>query len=239
MFWVLLIIFFVTYFLSRTVDSVPVQPVITNLRIVSGDGSPNQSIEWDETGAVRRTVTLTASSEGDTITNIVQGSATAILVNSYPIRTVRVTLYSLNDVFTAFADLNLSNPCFLGEVLIKTLVGPQQVKDLLIGSQLLQIDGSYSKIVDIKKSVISDVQSDNNHRIFADSDNKLMVTYWHKMRFLDEPEEIMAGEHLKLREIKKEFPFEVFNFVLDHYSHKILIHDSNIVAESFVPVNPS
>jgi len=238
MLWFLVIIFVVIFFLTRN-NNVPVQPTITNLSIVNGTGTPDQTLEWTEAGAVRRTVTLTPTIEGDSISDIVSGSAKANLANNPTTRTLRVTLYSLNDVLTAYAEVNLSNPCFLGEVVVKTIEGPQQVKDLRIGSQLLQVDGSYSKIVDIKKSTVLHVQSDDNHRIFADSENKLMVTYWHKVRFLDEPEEIMAGQHLKLHEITKEFPFEVFNFVLDHYSHKILIHDSNIVAESFVPVNPA
>jgi hypothetical protein len=66
----------------------------------------------------------------------------------------------------------------------------------------------------------------------------MVVTAWHKIRFSDEAEEQKADEHPRLHEVFREMPFPVYHFHLEHYTHKIMIHDTDIIAESFVPINP-
>jgi len=67
----------------------------------------------------------------------------------------------------------------------------------------------------------------------------MIVTYWHKVKFNDEIDEQLAGKHKKLHQVFHDFPYNTYNYELDHYTHKILIHDTDIIAESFVPVNPA
>jgi hypothetical protein len=109
-----------------------------------------------------------------------------------------------------------------------------------VGMEMLQPNGTFSRVLGIKVGTIThggDIT--HNDRLFADDDEKMVVTYWHKVRFGDEVDEVKAGEHPKLHEVFREFPFDVYNFVLESYKDKLLVADTNIIAESFVPVNPA
>jgi hypothetical protein len=196
-----------------------------------------QELNWDESGPVTsRTVVFDA---GGTALVVEAGFATLLIdpVGSLgPSRTVTVTV--IGNGSTASATINVSNPCFYGSVKIKTRLGAMTADAIRVGDEILQLDGSFSKVTQVKKSICDHKSSDENHRLFADESEKLIVTYWHKIRFMDESEEIKAGEHPKLHEVFREMPFDIYHFKLESYKHKILIDDSDIVAESFVTVNP-
>lgn len=213
-------------------------PTLSNLIISSGQGSQSQDLEWDETGTVvsRNIAFLSGSgtvnnlnSGGVNISNLVQNVGT----------TVQITL--TNTYGSVSALIHLSNPCFLGEVELMTDFGPVLAKNIKEGDRLLQPDCSYSEVMKVKVSEVTHAGGNfDNDRLFADSEEKCIVTYWHKVRFLnDEDEEIKAGEHPKFHEVFREYPFKVYNFALEDFTHKIMIADTDIIAESFVPVNPA
>jgi hypothetical protein len=213
-------------------------PIITNLVVDSGQYTGTQAITWTESGGAvtSRTVEFTAGS--GVVDHIQLGSADLTDIEVGVSNTVRVTL--INSAGSDYADINISNPCFLGHVRLVTNRGAIEAKKIQIGDLMLQPDNSFSKVLSIKKSTVKEKGIHfENDRLFADSEEKMVVTYWHKVKFSDEVEEQMAGKHEKLHEVFYDLPFDVYNYVLDNYKHKILIADTNIIAESFVPVNPA
>jgi hypothetical protein len=131
--------------------------------------------------------------------------------------------------------ITVSISCFLGSTKLQTRRGAVQASDITLGTELLQPDGSYSKVVNAKQSVVSKAVPAGDARLFADPDEKMIVSAWHKIRFADDKDEIKADVHPRLHEVFREMPFQVYHFELEDISHKILIADTDIIAESFSP----
>jgi hypothetical protein len=215
-------------------------PTLTNLTVSSGSGTSTQTLTWSEYGPIgSRTVVFTSGS--GTVGTISAGSVTLTSL-SIGTPTVVVTLISPSGLSnTASAGtINLSNPCFLGFVPLMTRMGAIAAKYIEVGMEMLQPNGTFSRVLGVKVATVTHGgDTTQNDRLFADDDEKMVVTYWHKIRFDDEDEEVKAGEHPNLHEVFREFPFDVYNFVLESYKDKLLVADTNIIAESFVPVNPA
>lgn len=214
-------------------------PTLTTLIVSSGAGSGNQTLTWSEAGPVAsRTVVFTAGS--GTVGSISSGTVSLTGVSTSA--TVVVTLFSAASLWNAASvgTINLSNPCFLGFVPLMTRMGAVAAKYIEAGMEMLQPNGTFSRVLGIKVSTVTHAGGNfENDRLFADEDEKMVVTYWHKVRFEGEEDEIKAGDHPKLHEVFREFPFDVYNFVLESYKDKLLVADTTIIAESFVPVNPA
>lgn len=215
-------------------------PRLTNLTTTAGSPQSTQTLRWSEYGPVgSRTVVFTSGS--GTVGTISAGLVvlTGVSVGS---STVVVTLFSpsgLSDTASA-GTINLSNPCFLGFVPLMTSTGPVASESIEVGMEMLQPNGTFSRVLGLKVGTITHGgDTTQNDRLFADDDEKMVVTYWHKVRFGDEVDEVKAGEHPKLHEVFREFPFNVYNFVLESYTDKLLVAGTDIIAESFVPVNPA
>jgi len=213
-------------------------PRLTNLIVSSGAGTSTQTLTWSESGPIgSRTVVFTSGS--GVVGTISASSVTLTSLSSTP--TVVVTLLSPSGLANSgsVGTINLSNPCFLGFVPLMTRMGAVAAKYIEAGMEMLQPNGTFSRVLGIKVSTVTHAGGNfENDRLFADDNEKMVVTYWHKIRFDDEDEEVKAGEHPKLHEVFREFPFDVYNFVLESYKDKLLVADTNIIAESFVPVNP-
>lgn len=208
---------------------------VTNLVISTGAGTSQQVLTWTEIGNVVSRVVISLTG-GITIVNQGVGSAELTLENTGNV-TIRITISDGSQ--SAYAEINLSNPCFLGRVKLLTSLGAIEAKDIKIGMEMIQPDNSKSKVMQVKRSTVAAPGNNfENDRLFADAEEKMVVTYWHKIRFIDEEEEIKAGSHPKLHEVQEEFPFDVYNFALEHFTHKIMLADVPVIAESFVPVNP-
>jgi len=214
-------------------------PTLTTLIVSSGAGSGNQTLTWSEAGPVAsRTVVFTAGS--GTVGSISSGTVSLTGVSTSA--TVVVTLFSAASLWNAgsVGTINLSNPCFLGFVPLMTRMGAVAAKYIGVGMEMLQPNGTFSRVLGIKVSTVTHAGGNfENDRLFADEDEKMVVTYWHKVRFEGEEDEVKAGSHPKLHEVFREFPFDVYNFVLESYKDKLLVADTTIIAESFVPVNPA
>ena len=214
-------------------------PQLTNLTKTAGSPQSIQTLNWSESGPVgSRTVVFTSGS--GTVGTIFPGSVTLTDV-SVGNSTVVVTLLAPSGLSSPLSSgtININNPCFLGFVPLMTRMGAIAAKYIEVGMEMLQPNGTFSRVLGIKIGTVAhggDITQ--NDRLFADDDEKMVVTYWHKLRFDDEDEEVKAGEHPKLHEVFREFPFDVYNFVLESYKDKLLVADTNIIAESFVPVNP-
>ena len=215
-------------------------PRLINLTTTAGSPQSTQTLRWSESGPVgSRTVVFTSGS--GTVGTISAGLVvlTGVSVGN---STAVVTLFSPSGLSNAgsVGTININNPCFLGFVPLVTSTGPVASESIEVGMEMLQPNGTFSRVLGIKVGTIThggDIT--HNDRLFADDDEKMVVTYWHKVRFADEGEEVKAGEHPKLHEVFREFPFNVYNFVLESYKDKLLVADTNIIAESFVPVNPA
>lgn len=198
-------------------------------------------ITWDETNVLSRSVTVVKSGDSypSSISQLQAGSCTFTDPSdgsgSYEI-TITVTGC---DGQTDSAIITISVPCFLGCVLLETKNGPVKAEDIGIGSEMLQPDGTYSKVVDTTKNTIKN-DFGNSSRLYADESEKCIVTWWHKIRFSDETEEVRAGEHSRMHRVHREYPFDVFHLKLEHPdTDKILVHDTGIFAEGFVRPEPS
>ena len=214
-------------------------PRLTNLTVTPGSPQSIQTLNWSESGPVgSRTVVFTSGT--GTVGTISAGSVTLTDVSDGA-STVVVTLLAPSGLSSPLSSgtININNPCFLGFVQLMTSLGAIAAKYIEVGMEMLQPNGTFSRVLAIKVgSVTHGGDITQNDRLFADDDEKMVVTYWHKIRFDDEDEEVKAGEHPKLHEVFREFPFDVYNFVLESYKDKLLVADTNIIAESFVPVNP-
>lgn len=216
-------------------------PTITDLTTDEPFSGP-WNLTWTETNVLGRSVTVTKGEEtyNESISELGPGSCTFTDPQSGP-GTYEITITVQGcDGLTAFASLNISVPCFLGCVLLTTRNGPVMAESITVGTEMLQPDGSYRKVVELRKNTIKDDHLGKDSELYADESEKCIVTWWHKLRFGDEKEEVRAGEHSRMHRVHREYPFDVFHFKLEHpVTDKLLVHDTDIIAESFVPVNPS
>jgi hypothetical protein len=217
-------------------------PEIYNLIVATGGGGGSTAtLTWTETNTVSRSATCVRTSNSApvpaAISLLAAGSCT--ITNQATQGPYTVTITVTNAWGSTSATINVSVGCFLGFVKVKTLEGPVAVEDIVVGTKILQPSGHYSNVVELKRTTITDMFADGDGRLYADDDEKMVVTYWHKIRFSDESEEVKAGEHPRLHQVFRPTPFDVFHIKLEDPVHdKVLIHDTNITAESFVPVNP-
>jgi len=215
-------------------------PTITNL-FVSYYVNSNAYLIWTESNVDTRSVTTEwisgdGGSNTPTVADLTAGSCTITGVyNDH----YNVIITVSNAYASASAAVVTSIPCFLGFVKLQTRGGPVAAEDVTLGMEMLQPDGSYSTVMKTASRVVTEHTRPADARLFADPSEKMVVTSWHKIRFSDETEEKKADEHPRLHEVFRELPFPVYHFHLEHYTHKILIHDTDIIAESFVPENPA
>jgi len=234
--------------------------LISNLQVASYSGPSNYPgqgtsavLTWDEMGghvtSRTFTVTQTTNNPGDyvnpnsVITSYSAGSCTVEAAN-YPDNgggregPYNVTVTLSNSFGSSSSTITVSVTCFLGFVKLQTRGGPICASDIKIGMEMLQPNGSYSKVTKVKETPVTKFIPAEDARLFADPEEKMVVTSWHKIRFSDELEETKADVHPRLHEVFREMPFTVYNFQLDKFSDKIMIHDTDIIAESFIPINP-
>lgn len=213
-------------------------PQLSNLTVASL--FPHSAgLTWTESGTVtsRSVVTYeygTQTVVNGTVTGLTRGSCSIGGVgNSSPgwgPYTATVTL--TNSYGSVSASITVSITCFLGSTKLQTRNGSVCASDVVLGTELLQPDGSYSKVVKARESTVSKSVPAGDARLFADESEKMIVTAWHKIRFADEKEEVKADIHPRLHEVFREMPFMVYHFELEDISHKILIADADIIAES-------
>jgi hypothetical protein len=214
-------------------------PTITNISSDEPFNGP-WHITWDEAHVLSRSVTVGKSGDSypSSISDLQAGSCTFTDPNdgsgSYEIT---ITVTGCNGQ-TATAVQVIGVPCFLGCVLLETKNGPVKIEDIAAGSEMLQPDGTYSKVVETTKTTIKN-DFGNSSRLYADESEKCIVTWWHKVRFSDETEEVRAGEHSRMHRVHREYPFDVFHLKLEHPdTDKILVHETEIIAEGFVRPEP-
>ena len=97
-----------------------------------------------------------------------------------------------------------------------TREGPVAARDIVVGMEMLQPDGSYSRVVKIASRVVTKYTRPADARLFADPSEKMVVTAWHKIRFSDEIEEKKADKHPRLHEVFRELPLPVYHLSLIH-----------------------
>ena len=223
-------------------------PTITNLQgsYVNPPPSSNPTIAtltWDETNVSSRSIIVLDNSLADVtsaaLTTLLPGYAVVTYQNTHPYGSYYVTITVSSGNASASAVITFSVSCFLGRVELQTRDGLLAAEKVVLGTEMLQPDGSYSKVVQVKKTTVTSQSANKDSRLFADDTEKLVVTSWHKVRFPDELVETKADEHPRLHEITQEYPFDVFHFQLEKFAHKILVSDTGIVSESFIPINPS
>ena len=215
-------------------------PGLSNL-VVASITQHSADLMWNESGATSRSVVTyeygTQTVVTGTVSSLTAGACTVTGVgNNSPgwgPYTAKVTL--TNSYGSTSASITVSISCFLGSTKLQTRSGPVQASEVVLGTELLQPDGSYTKVVKAKESVVSKAVPAGDARLFADPEEKMIVTAWHKIRFADEKEEVKADVHPRLHEVFREMPFQVYHFELEDISHKILIADTDIIAESFSP----
>ena len=215
-------------------------PILSNL-VVASITQHSADLMWNESGATSRSVVTyeygTQTVVAGTVSSLTAGACTVTGVgNNSPgwgPYTAEVTL--TNSYGSTSASITVSISCFLGSTKLQTRSGPVQASEVVLGTELLQPDGSYTKVVKAKESVVSKAVPAGDARLFADPEEKMIVTAWHKIRFADEKEEVKADVHPRLHEVFREMPFQVYHFELEDISHKILIADTDIIAESFSP----
>ena len=228
---------FIPYTLTVSLDLLP---ILSNLAVASIT-QYSADLIWNESGATTRSV---VTYEYGTLT-VVEGTVSELIVGACTVTgvgdnspgwgpyTAKITL--TNSYGSTSASISVSISCFLGSTKLQTRSGAVPASEIVLGTELLQPDGSYSKVVKAKESVVSKAVPAGDARLFADPEEKMIVTAWHKIRFTDEKEEVKADVHPRLHEVFREMPFQVYHFELEDISHKILIADTVIIAESFSP----
>ena len=215
-------------------------PTITNISSDEPFDGP-WHITWTETNVLSRSIVV--EKNGDTypgsITEYHAGGCTFTDPNGgIGTYTITITVTGCNGQ-TAYAVQQISVPCFLGCVVLETKNGPMKVEDVTVGTEMTQPDGTYSTVVDTVKTTIKNDFGNSSH-LYADDSEKCVVTWWHKLRFGDEKEELRAGEHSRMHRVHREYPFDVFHLKLEHpTTDKLLVHDTDIVTEGFVRPEPS
>jgi hypothetical protein len=231
--------------LTRVTNDVP---TITNLQGSYVNPPPSSSdtiatLTWNESNVFSRSIIVLDNSLADVtstaLTSLSPGYAVVTYQNTDPYGSYYVTINVNNAKASASAQITFSVSCFLGRVELQTRDGLLAAEKVGLGTDMLQPDGSYSKVVQVKKTTVTAQSANKDSRLFADDTEKLVVTSWHKIRFPDELVETKADEHPRLHEITQEYPFDVFHFQLEKFAHKILVSDTGIVSESFIPINPS
>jgi len=225
---------------SQPVPPVCLSPTITNLTSDEPFDGP-WHLTWTETNVLSRSISVTnnGNSYPGSITEYHAGGCTFVdPQGGSGTYVITITVTGCNDQ-TDSANISIGVPCFLGCVLLETKDGHMKVEDITVGSEMLQPDGSYSKVVETMKNTI---ESDfgNSSRLYADASEKCIVTWWHKVRFSDEKEEVRAGEHSRMHRVHREYPFAVFHLKLEHPgTDKLMVHDTDIIAEGFFRPEPS
>jgi len=224
-------------------------PTITNLQGSYENPGPYSTdptiatLTWNESNVFSRSIIVLDDSLVDVtstaLTSLLPGYAVVTYQPADPYGSYYVTITVNNEKASASAEISFSVSCFLGRVELQTRDGLLAAEKVVLGTEMLQPDGSYSKVVQVKKTTVTAQSANKDSRLFADDTEKLVVTSWHKVRFPDELVETKADEHPRLHEITQEYPFDVFHFQLEKFAHKILVSDTGIVSESFIPINPS
>ena len=215
-------------------------PTISNLAIlIGGGGGLTAVLGWTETNTTSRSATCVVTSSPSTsvpgaISGLAAGACT--ITNQITQGPYTVTITVTNSQGSTSSSINVSVGCFLGFVKVKTLDGPVAVEDIVVGTKILQPSGRYSNVVELKRMTVTDLFAEGDGRLYADSEEKMVVTYWHKVRFSDETEEVKAGDHPRLHQVFRPTPFDVFHIKLeDPINDKVLIYDTDITAEGFNP----
>jgi hypothetical protein len=65
-----------------------------------------------------------------------------------------------------------------------------------------------------------------------------VVTYWHRLSIAGGPE-YRAVDHPDMHEVYRALPFKVYNLELENDSDVLMVHDTEIVAESYIIDNPA
>ena len=209
--------------------------------VINGYTNGPWTVTWTESaGVTSREAYITPVTEyTPTISGLSNGSCT-ITENGGGFQQYSLHVTVSNIFSSDMASGYISVSCFLAGVLLITRDGPVAVEKLTIGIEMLQPDGTYSKIVELKNGPLTTSDPEEDRRIFADEEEKCIVTFWHKVRFTDETEELKAGNHPRFHEIFRELPVDIYHIRLERpITDKVLVYDTNIIAEGFVPVNPS
>jgi hypothetical protein len=213
-------------------------PFISNLS-VAGDTNGPFSITWDQsnTTSVDITYTSTQPSVTGTFSDTTLTSSTFTLdyLSSYPNTDLDFTITLTNSHGSTTSNVTQNIYCFLGFVKLETSTGPVAIENIHPGTLMLQPNGTYSKAVRINKSTACGPHRDT--RLFADESGKCVVTYWHRLRVGDQ-EEVRAIDNTLLHEVTHEFPFDIFNIELEEGSHKLIVADTEIVAEGLIANHP-
>jgi len=119
--------------------------------------------------------------------------------------------------------------CMLGFVSLLTSEGSKHASSVQVHDLMLQPDGSYSTVEEVQKSLISLDTKLPDRRLFSTQDKKVVVTYWHMVKLLDQwvlPETCMD-------EVTDQFPSEnfVYHFKLTTASD-VLMTENGLVIES-------
>jgi hypothetical protein len=207
-------------------------PVLSSFTTATVVGTAAKLVTWVETGHVTsRTVTAV----NGTVTNVTRGSATVTVSTN---GSVTVTIFNSFTNLSATATLSLLYPCFLGFVKLTTSIGAIAIENIKIGYEILQPNGSYSRVKNVLVTPIGEYDDKNDTRLFSDESGKCVVTYWHRLSIGGGPE-YRAVDHPDLHEVYREFPFNVYNLELENESDMIMVHDTEIVAESYIANNVS
>ena len=145
------------------------------------------------------------------------------------------SFYNYNTLIPAVNTQAVSGPisCFLGFVEFLTKNGYVAIENIQTGMEILQPDGSYSKVIELLKSVVTELSDVDDRRLFSDTSGKFVATYWHRVTI--DGVEARACDHPALHEVTRPFPYNVYNLKLENEMDKLM--SSNIVAESYIADN--
>jgi len=145
------------------------------------------------------------------------------------------TFYNYNTLIPADNTQLVSGPvsCFLGFVVFLTKNGYIAIDNIQAGMEMLQPDGSYSKVVEILKSLVTEISDVDDRRLFSDTSGKFVATYWHRVTI--DGVEARACDHPALHEVTMPFPYNVYNLKLENEMDKLI--SGSIVAESYIADN--
>jgi len=213
-------------------------PRLTNLTRTAGSPQSIQTLNWSESGPVgSRTVVFTSGS--GTVGTISANSVTLTGV-SVGASTVVVTLFAPSGLSSPLSTgtININNPCFLGFVQLMTSLGAIAIENIKAGFKMLQPNGSYSHVKNVIVTTVGEYDDKNDTRLFSDESGKCVVTYWHRLSIAGGPE-YRAVDHPDMHEVYRALPFKVYNLELENDSDVLMVHDTEIVAESYIIDNPA
>ena len=136
--------------------------------------------------------------------------------------------------------LSFNVTCIHENVLLSTRSGPCRAGDVSVGTEMLQPDGSFSRVLRVVESTLAKGNLPHDRRLFADASGRVVVTPMHALAFGSAADAlgsrmVPACLHDAMEEVvAPALPTRVNHFELEHPAHVLGVAHTDAWLESLV-----